>query len=715
LVDHVLEYDVDVMLITETWLFNDDQVVIGECTPPGYAFLNFPRGSVTHGGGIGILFKKTLKLCSTPSGFNSVNFEHCLVTIKNSIQLVGIYRPPPSRVNGFKTAEYLEEFESFLEEICVNPLKTVLLGDFNVHAELPDQWDSKRMLETISNAGFQQFDNGPTHYLGHTLDLVVARSDDNLIQDVQVFSRIFPIHHFIVACNLMCEKPPPLKITSTSREFGKIDHKLLTDLLYERFHDFPRSDDPNFLTEQYENITLSVLDVVCPIITKERIVRHKLAWYNHTIHCARRVRRQLERKWKKSRSVEDQEAFTAQKVHVCTLINVAKTEYFSNKFTNANVKEMYATINGLLNKPAKILPVSDSNIDLANRFMNFFKNKIEKIRANVCLHHVTQIDPTVRNISFCEFRPLTSDEVENLINRLPSKSCLLDTFPSWLVKKNMQTLLPVILQIVNTSLTSGIFPDVLKQSIVTPIIKKSTMDPEVLKSYRPVANIKFLSKVIEKAASCQTTDHVDGNHLSDEYQSSYKRHHSTETALVKVQSDILQSLDNNKAVFLVLLDMSAAFDTVDHDIFLNRLNNRFGMGGAVQSWYKTYLKDRTTRVTVNHEFSVDHVLKYSLPQGSIIGPQGFTMYISPVGDVIRSYGISFHAYADDIQLYTEFNPKSDEDRQLVLNNLSSCISEVSRWLSIRTKQSFLSLQTVMFYHLCLMSLYSLVTLPFIHL
>ena len=88
LVDHVIEYDVDIMVITETWLAEDDSVVIGECKPPGYEFLNFPRGGSRQGGGIGILYKKTLNLISSPSGFNSVNFEHCIVTLKDSIQFI---------------------------------------------------------------------------------------------------------------------------------------------------------------------------------------------------------------------------------------------------------------------------------------------------------------------------------------------------------------------------------------------------------------------------------------------------------------------------------------------------------------------------------------------------------------------------------------------------------------------------------------------------
>ena len=99
-----------------------------------------------------------------------------------------------------------------------------------------------------------------------------------------------------------------------------------------------------------------------------------------------------------------------------------------------------------------------------------------------------------------------------------------------------------------------------------------------LKNYRPISNLPFLSKVIEKAASRQVMAHVDSNNLGEPFQSSYKRHHSTETALLKVKNDLLRSLDNNKAVLMVLLDMSAAFETVDHDILLARLESKIGIG-----------------------------------------------------------------------------------------------------------------------------------------
>ncbi|XP_072024913.1 uncharacterized protein [Amphiura filiformis] len=634
LVDHVIEYDVDIMFITETWLAENDLVVIGECKPLVMSF-EFPKRGGRDGGGIGVLYKKTLNLIISHTGFNSVNFEHYAVTLKNSIQFIVIYHPPPSKVNGLKTSEFLDDIEMFLDELCVVPESLVLIGDFNVHMDRPDKWDTKRFNDSLMTTGFRQFIDKPTHKSNHILDLLITRETDDLIQVHDVHPEFYSDHH-IITCIVKCAKPPPLKIVTSSRPYGKLDPDLFNQLLKDRLVDFPyESNDPNVLAEAYETITSSVLDEVCPVVTKERTIRPQLPWYNENVHIQRRERRRLERKWRKSRKEEDYEAFQTQKELVNKSIITAKTEYFSDKFSNANAKDMYATINGLLNKSTKALPAleSKSEKELADDFLSFFISKVEKIRANV--DFVDQGNITDPNQVICTsmhgFESLETGDVEKIVMKFPSKTCSLDTLPTWLVKDNLAILIPIITKVVNSSLFSGTFPDTLKQSIITPVLKKSNLDHNILKHYRPVANIKFLSKVIEKAASCQVGSHIDRNDLGERNQSSYKQFHSTETALLKVKNDLLQYVDDSKTVLLVLLDMSAAFDTVDHPILLQRLRDRFGMCDSVVSWFRSYFENRTTRVSIKNALSNEHVLTYSLPQGSIIGPQGFILYISPIG------------------------------------------------------------------------------------
>ena len=138
-------------------------------------------------------------------------------------------------------------------------------------------------------------------------------------------------------------------------------------------------------------------------------------------------------------------------------------------------------------------------------------------------------------------------------------------------------LLPAISNIVNLSLTSGVVPAQLKVAHVTSLLKKPPLNPEDLKNFRPVSNLHFLSKIVEKAVAAQLSKHLQENALHEPCQSAYRASHSTETALLRIQSDVLLALDRKEAVFLVLLDLSSAFDTIDHALLLETLETRFGI------------------------------------------------------------------------------------------------------------------------------------------
>ena len=243
----------------------------------------------------------------------------------------------------------------------------------------------------------------------------------------------------------------------------------------------------------------------------------------------------------------------------------------------------------------------------------------------------------------------------------------------------MNSLLPVIALIINRSLSAGVVPDCMKVAHVSPLLKKPSLDPNELKNYRPVSNLSFLSKVLEKVVAQQLNLHLANNNLHEPMQSAYKTQHSTETALVRVMNDVLQAADQQQLTLLVLLDLSAAFDTIDHELLLERMHIRLNISVTALDWFRSYLSQRSQIIAAGSEKSEPYKLQYGVPQGSVLGPLLFGIYMLPLGDLLRSYGLCFHQYADDTQLYISTKPENNNIQQSVVQ-LERGLEQVKLWM-----------------------------------
>ena len=249
---------------------------------------------------------------------------------------------------------------------------------------------------------------------------------------------------------------------------------------------------------------------------------------------------------------------------------------------------------------------------------------------------------------------MTESKVRKIIAKSPTKICSLDRAPTWKVKDSVDELIPMVTILVNLSLQSAKVPDSMKQALVTLLLKKDDLDSEVLKNYRPVSNLPFLSKVLEMVVAARLTNNMTINQLHEPMQSAYRACHSTETALVRVQNDILRTRDQGGAAILVLLDYSAAFDTIDHSILLSRMESILGVKGSALQWFKSYLLGWKQRIKINDDLSENQEILWSVPQGSLLGALLFLLYIISLAHLIRSYGLNNHGYADDTQLCLPF-------------------------------------------------------------
>ncbi len=269
--------------------------------------------------------------------------------------------------------------------------------------------------------------------------------------------------------------------------------------------------------------------------------------------------------------------------------------------------------------------------------------------------------------------------MKRLIRRSANKHCELDPLPTHIVKECLGTLLPIITEIINVSLQNGIFIDPLNHALIRPLLKKLGLALEE-KNYRPVSNLSFISKLIEAAVVEQYNTHLYENDLHDKKQSAYKKQHSTETLLLRIQNDIMVHIENGEIVILVLLDLSAAFDTIDHDILLQRLEKMYGIGGMVLKWFAAYLKNRTQSVVIGSEKSDKTKLNYGVPQGSKLGPLLFTSYIAPLSRVVEKNGVQDEKYADDGQLWLAFRIKPRENQFDAKHQMENCIKDVRDFL-----------------------------------
>ena len=700
----------DVLSIAESWIQSDEdeskpqRINQHEMLPSEYQMIYIPRPEGRRGGGIAVIFKKSviIKVVSfSKSKFSQFEYVVCSVTIsKLVLRLIVIYRPDPTSANKLNVKLFWKQFEDLLSRYAVCTEEIIITGDLNFHLDNVSHTNTRRLLSVLDELGLEQKVKEPTHVAGHILDVLIMRTESTLLRDVQIKDPcLINEHgklikdHFALHWILDIDKPEPVVKRIKYRNLKNIDYTELseelgrTDLCKISFEDQNTVSD---VVEMYNNTLQILLDKFAPIKEKTVVVRDNTGWYTTEITISKRLRRQAERRFARSKTERDYKLYRQQCNKTNCLLRKVKRQFYSSQILSANrdQKTIFRLSNSWMGSNKNILPSHESDQTLANEMSQFFSEKSHKIHEELkdTLDHTNPYIPvrssldSISSQKLHKFNLVTVSETKEIVMAAPSKFCNLDPFPTSGVKTLINCLALPISVIINKSFSAGFVPSSMKKALIRPRLKEPTLDPEINSSYRPVSNLS-LSKIVEKAANKQLDVHLEANSLLDDSQSAYRQHHSTETLLVKVQNDILESLDRGYATILVMLYISAAFDVVDHQRLLRRHEEVFGISGPALEWLASYLEGRTQCVVIGNEQSDFVNIEFGFPQGSVLGGKKFTMYSTPLGKIILHHDVEQKRYADDTQKYLSFCLKDPAALQSAISKIQISLGDVQLWMS----------------------------------
>lgn len=662
---------VDLICVSETWFHYEIQD--GIFSLPGYRLFRADRKS--HAGGVAIyvrngiscIVKKSSFLTSFDDSVANASIEYLFVevTTSRSKSLIGcVYRP--------KHDISLTPLLEIINDISLAYNNIIIAGDFNSNLFFDNSLiDSMELLSLLPvNTTI------PTHFhktANSLLDLFFVNDKSKVLIYDQLSSPVFSKHDLIFLTY-------DLEVTTKNtlieyRDFKNVDYSQLNteieninwDIIYET-NDVDQQ--LHYLNDNINNIFNSCV----PLIVKA-VHHNQPPWFNSVIKHLIKKRDIAYNNWKRFKTSELHSEFRIARKEVVKRIQHDKKMYYRTKFNTAvNSKAKWKQIReiGLCRKE---VVVSNLNIDLNSLNRHFINIDVHipnnNVYENLCYVPI--------EFGFC-FRCVDQCEVLESFLTIKSHAVGMDNVNPIFLKALLPKLLPYITHIFNTILTKSSYPSTWKQSKIIPL-------PKTNNEFRPIAILPFLSKVFENIMFKQMSCYLNDNDLLSDRQSGFRKGRSCVSALLDVVEELREKLDEKMISFLILLDHSKAFDTVVHSILLTKLEKIFNFSKAACKLIASYLLNRTQAVSLHKELSNFLVVNRGVPQGSILGPLLFCMYINDLPHVLKYCNIQM--YADDVQLYV--STKAD-DMHNCLTQINDDLNQIECWansngLSINPKKS----------------------------
>ena len=664
--------------VTETWLnFTSPEMF----NLQNYEMIRLDREG-KRGGGVAFYVHKHLQF-KIRRDISLKESETLFIEIENSKGkniLVGLmYRPPNSNFD-----IYCEDLEICFNKLSRENKQLYLMGDFNIDLLSANNYRDRFLHLIYSNACYPHI-NKPTRINSNSstlIDNIFSNIFDKDITTGLLYSEISDHLPIFLMCNNDISSKNLRKPITYRKETPQNIESFKGDLALEEWPDIYNQTNTNIAYENFNKKLQFYYEKKFPLVSAKKNNKHgKMPWITKAILRSLHTRNRLYKTYLNHPTVYNMNRYKKYRNKLTTIIRTSRKMHYAEKLNQvkSNMKSTWRIINDLIGKKQNPLPndkfTMNENIinpqDTANTFNSYFINIGPNLSNNIGNQNKDFTTFLTKPTQFSMFlNPTNPNEIIKITKDLnTSKSYGHDRISTSLLKQIIHVIASPLTYIFNLSITTGECPNALKIAKVNPIFKKN--DPHEISNYRPISILSSISKILEKIIYNRLNNFLNTHELLNLNQYGFRKHHSTDLALVQLYDKITNALAEKKHVIGIFMDLSKAFDTLNHNILLKKLHS-YGIRGVALSWFRDYLTNRQQYVVHNDLTSDLMTIECGVPQGSILGPLLFLIYINDITNTTSL--LSFILFADDTNIFC-----SHHDLNTLVNTLNQELPKVSTW------------------------------------